>query len=177
MLDRLTYRQKFFGVMGIVLLLAVLSWWRGIGPTLDLRGQCSKMEWELDSTKASGDELQMTRMELDQLNAMLGSELESIEEINRGIMHFIGDRVDSLQLVLTDFPPVHEALQNQYKIYTHQAEVEGSFESILRLIYEFEDRFPLARICGVKLHTKEEFRTHQKKLYGIIYVQNIRRQG
>jgi hypothetical protein len=177
MLDRLTYRQKFFGVMGIVLLLAVLSWWRGIGPTLDIRNQCAKMEWELDSSKATGEEIQIIRMELDQMNAMLGSEKESIEEINRGIMHFIGDRVDSLQLVLTDFPPVHEALQNQYKIYTHQAEVEGSYASILGLIYQFELRFPLARICGVKLQTREEFRSHQKKLYGVIYVQNVRRQG
>lgn len=157
-----------------VFLLSLLTWFNGISKTLNLKSECSRMEYILDSTDASNSDIESIRAKIENYNDILGSETEKIEEINRGIMNFIGGQLEPLNLTLTEFPPVHEFVQNQYVIYTHQAEVEGSFANTLKLIYELETKFKLAKICGLKIHTKEDYATHRKKLYALIYVQNIR---
>lgn len=174
MLDKMSHKKKFFTVTGFTLLLAVFAFYRSILPTFTTISECNKKEMELDSTKASSGELQSVKAELEQLNALVGSETQSIEEINRGLVDFIGENAAG-GLRLTGFPPVHDYIQNQFTIYTHQAEVEGNFASILELVYTMEKDFSSAKVCAVKFHSKEDFKTKRKHLYGTIYVQNIRR--
>jgi len=172
MLDKLSHKKKFFAITGITLLLALFSFYRSVMPTFKTISDCTKKELELDSTKASSGELQSVKAELEQLNELVGSENQSIEQINRGIVDFIGKNASG-NLKLTDFPPVHNYMQNQFTIYTHQPEVEGSFTSIVQLVYAMEKDFEAAKVCALKFHSKEDFKTKRKHLYGTIYVQNI----
>ncbi|HAA01005.1 MAG TPA: hypothetical protein DCD96_05105 [Flavobacteriales bacterium] len=176
-MGKLNYKRKFLAVAVLVPVLALLSWFRLIDPTLELKGQCRSMEQSLDSSKGYETDYLLLRNELDQLNQMLGKEAGSVEEINRGIVEFVSKNSDELNISLTEFPAVHSFQKNQYRIFTHQAEIEGSYMAILRLVYKMEREFNLARICSIRFVTRQDKIKKVKKLYGIIYVQNIHRLG
>lgn len=176
-MDKLSNKTKFLAVMMLSLLLAVLAFYRSVGPTIELMQQCRSMQKELDSTKVSGEELRLLQQELAQLNILVSSDNKNVDEINRGIVNFIGESTSDLNIHLVDFPSVHNFHDNDYEIFTHQAVVEGDFIPLLELIYRFEFHFEGARVCAVRFYTKEEFRTKQKHLYTMIYIQNIKKHA
>lgn len=163
--------------MIIAVVLVMISWLRAINPTLNIMSQCTLLQQELDSSKGGDQELQFVKIELAQINQMIGSEKLSTDEINRGIVDFISKKSSKLGIILNEFPSVHHQIVNEYSIYTYQAIIQGSFKHLLQLIYDMEYEYTGAHICAIRFYTVEEFRTKIKKLYSVIYIQNIKKNA
>ena len=67
---------------------------------------------------------------------------------------------------------VHEASDNKFLIYSNQLTMEGTFEELLKVVYDFEKKFKYSRVVNINFFKKKDYRTRRTKLYAKIIFQN-----
>lgn len=80
---------------------------------------------------------------------------------------------ETYDIRLDYFHPEQRHAQNDYEVITNKLEVEGTYQSIVKLIYHLEQEQKMGHIASCNFEKKEERRTKRKYLKADIYIQNI----
>jgi len=170
MFENLTYKQKFLALLAIAVLLGLAAYKRSFKLTIDAYNEYHELSEQLYEIKSSSSTVQELDTEIRFLDNLLGKENMESVLVQQEILNFVTNKSTGVNVF--DVAEVHEASDNKFIIHTNQLIIEGSFEELLKIIYEFEKKFPYSRVVNTSFFKKKDFKTRRIKLYAKIIFQN-----
>lgn len=174
MFANLTYRLKFIllGVGFVVFLL--ISHNLAFKKTFRLKKQCKEIEARLEQSKNAPQQIAIIKSKLEEIDRKVGG--KSIDQIN--LEELIIEHISSFSkrnnLVLKEYPGIHNYNQQDYTTETCKLIVEGSFIKLLKLAYGIEQNFSYGKVSSLNFYTEKNYKTKKVELLLEIYVQNIK---
>ena len=170
MFENLTYKQRFVALLAIGVLLGFAAYKRSFKLTLDAYDEYSTLSGKLNEIKSSSNTIQELDAEIRYFDNLLGKENMESVLVQQEILNFVTNKSNSVTVV--DLSEVHEVTDNEFVIDTNQLTLEGDFEKLLKMVYEFEKEFPYSRVVNTSFFKKKDFKTKRVKLYAKIIFQN-----
>ncbi|NQY30184.1 MAG: hypothetical protein HRT69_12030 [Flavobacteriaceae bacterium] len=170
MFENLTYKQKFLVIIAISVLLGFTAYKRSFKLTIDAYNEYYELSEQLFEINSSSSTVQELDIEIRFLDNLLGEENMESVLVQQEILNFVTNKSKSVNVF--DVAEVHEASDNKFIIHTNQLTIEGSFEELLKIVYQFEKEFPYSRVVNTSFFKKKDFKTRRIKLYAKIIFQN-----
>jgi hypothetical protein len=170
MFENLTYKQKFMALIAILVLLGVAAYKRSFKLTFDAYNEYHELSNQLSEINSSSNSIEALDNEINYLDNLLGKDdMESVL-VQQEILNFVTNK--SKAVAIFDLAEVHEASDNEFIINTNQLTIEGDFENLLEIVYDFEKEFLYSRVVSTSFFKKKDFKTRRIKLYAKIIFQN-----
>ena len=174
MFDKLTYKQKNYGLLVLFLLMLMVSYKRSFVLTLNAMDELTSQESQKQSAESAQQSIEMLQLSIAQLNQSIGrSDLEP-DKVNQEILSTISRFAMSHEVNLQKLEATHIFQTVDFTIFSNLISVEGSFNGILQLIYYMENEFDYARLTNVDLYTQTDLSTKKTKLYAKLLFQHYR---
>ncbi len=138
--------------------------------TLDSKRKLDLVEEKLANTNQSNDELFGLQNEVKRLDNIIGGNNLKPELVQPNILDFITKQ--DMETNVVSIEDVHLYLDSEFKIYSNQIIVEGTFNNLVRLLYDIEKQYKESRIVSTRLYSKKNYQTNTTKLYLKIILQN-----
>jgi len=151
MFDNYSYKKKCIALVLIFIMLSVTAYKRSFKNLFDTIQEHEKLvqkskEYGIKSKNVGG-----LMKEIAILDNMLGKEGISKEEVQQGIVSFVGLRHQDVSI--HDLQPIHSFVDGNFKIITNQLDITGSVNQLLETSYDFEKNFKLSRVVSMSFYT------------------------
>jgi len=176
MLNKLTYRKKIYLLLTGFVVFLFIAYSLSIKSTFELASQCSVYEEQLEFVKDAPLKIAALQKEIDIKEQILGRS-NAGDEFQENLLKQITGFCQKNQLILREYPQVHNYIQQEYNIETNEIVIEGQFIKLLKLLYALEQEYKLGKVVSAKFMSKKDFKTNQMKLTLTIYVQNIKKEN
>jgi hypothetical protein len=174
MFANLTYRLKFILLAAGFVLFLIVSYNLAFKKTFRLKSECTEIEARLEQSKNAPQQIAMIKAKLEEIDRKVGG--KSIDQIN--LEELIIEHISSFcklnDLVLKEYPGIHNYSQQDYTTETCKLTVEGSFIKLLKLAYGIEQDFSYGKVSSLNFYTEKNYKTKKVELLLEIYVQNIK---
>lgn len=170
MFKNLTYKQKFFVVIGGFILLFMASYKKTYKHTLTAKKELSLVKEKLSSNESSLNELYHLKTEIGKLEKTIGGQTKNPEYVQQELLNFISNNEFNVNIV--SIADVHLFSDNDFLIYSNQIEIEGHYTDLLETLYKIEKKFDNSRVVSTQMYSKKNYRTKTKTLYSKIILQN-----
>lgn len=176
MFDRFTYRQKNYGLLILVVIMAIVSYKRSFVISMSLQSEIDIQELrKLDAQTAESD-LDLLYIQINQLNKNIGKSDLKPEKVQQEILRTITEFSTENSIRLNQLQATHDFETMDFNIYSNLVSVKGSFNGILSLIYYMENEFDYARLTNVSLYIEQNLTTKKTELYASILFQHYRQK-
>lgn len=174
MFSNLTYRLKLIILGVVILVFLIVSYNLALKKTFGLKSQCKEIEARLEQSKNAPQQIAIIKSKLEEINLKAGD--KSIDQINLEelIIEHISSYSKQNNLVLKEYPGIHNYSQQDYTTETCKLTVEGSFIKLLKLAYGIEQNFSYGKVSSLNFNTEKNYKTKKVELLLEIYVQNIK---
>ena len=172
MFDRLTYKQKNYGLLLLFILLAMVSYKRSFVLTLNLGKEIDQQELQKAGIQQSGKKIELLNLEIQQINNNLGKTDEMPDKVQQELLQKISNFPSGYDVTIEAFNNTHLFESVDYKILTNEVLLEGNFNGLLKAIYKLEKEFEYARIINTDIYKTKEYGEKQSKLYAKILFQH-----
>jgi hypothetical protein len=180
MFNKLTYRQKNYGLLALLVLMLMVSYKRSFVLTLNALTELENQEHQLVSAQNAQKTIDGLRISINQLNKSIGRSDMEPDKVNQEILGVISSFSNDNQVRLHQLEATHEFQTVDFTIFSNLIAVEGNFNSILSLVYFMENQFEYARLTNVSLYTEKEAAAglsggkRKTTLYGKLLFQHYR---
>ena len=174
MINKLTYKTKIiYLAIGFVVFL-FLSFKLAINKTISIKLQCTEIEKQMEQLKTAPQQISLIKSKLDAIDAQVGD--KRIDQINLEelIIEHISTFCKYNNLVLKEYPGIHQFKQQNYLTETCKLTIEGGFIKLLRLANDIERNFSYGKVSSLNFYLQKNFSTKKNELLMEIYVQNIK---
>lgn len=170
--SKYTFRQKNFALLIIFGLLLMVTYKRALNPTLeslDLRSELTEKRMEAQLSLST---LKIKRIELSNVNKLIGQEGVTTEKVQQGLLSFHTSRSqDGVNVSQIDEPYYY--IHPDFYIYTNQVTLKGDFHSLHKFIFDLETEFDLARVVSIKYYIEKNYIDSREELYATLLLQNF----
>lgn len=174
MFDKLTYRQKNYGLLALFIIMLMVSYKRSFVLTLNALDELKNQEVQAQSAQTAQQSIEMLQISINQLNQNIGRSDIEPDKVNQEILSTISRFSQTSEVHLQRLEATHTFQTVDFTIFSNLISVEGSFNGILSLIYYLENNFQYARLTNVNLYTVNELTTKKTKLYAKLLFQHYR---
>lgn len=174
MFDKLTYKQKNYGLLVLFVLMLMVSYKRSFVLTLNALDELDAQEMQLMSAQSAEESVALFEMSIAQLNHAIGRADLEPDKVNQEILSTISNYSLHHQVKLEKLEATHLFQTVDFSIYSNLILVEGNFNSILSLIYYMENEFEYARLTSVHVFSEQDIQTKKTKLYAKLLFQHYR---
>ena len=151
MFEKFTYKQKLLGLIVFFIVLFAASRKRSYLLAINAVDQVQEIETKLNYIESSTQQASLSNNSFGGLLG-IGNQGRSAEDIQQGILKF-SSKLD--QVTVTGVREIHIAEKNGFIIFTNRLELEGNYNSLLKAIYEFEEKFTWAFITSLSFDGQE----------------------
>ncbi|MDO6758574.1 hypothetical protein Q4566_00060 [Tamlana sp. 2_MG-2023] len=169
MFTNLTYKQKLCGVGLLAVLLFFTANKRSFKVTKQAYIQSSKLEEKLNYINDSNSNVSDLQNELDLYDRIIGVQGVQPEDVQQSVLDFT---TEFINVDVFGMEEMHFSESNGFKIITNQLILEGDYNSLIEVIYEFEKKFEFSSIVSVSFQKEKEYLTRKNKLRVKIIFQN-----
>ena len=169
MFDKLTYKQKLIGLIVIAILLFVTANKRSFSVTKQAYHQVKDLKSKLSYVNETTASVSQMQAELQLYDKVIGVQGVEPEEIQQKILDF-STRFDAIKVYSIE--EIHVAEGNGFMIMTNQLTVEGSFNALSEMMYEFEKEFQFSNIVSMSFIKEKAYQTQREKLRAKVIFQN-----
>ncbi|WP_346882336.1 hypothetical protein [uncultured Algibacter sp.] len=170
MFKNLTYKQKFFAVIGGFVILFLASYKKTFKHVLSASHELNLVEKKLSNNQNAINELIYLKNEIVNLEKTIGGQTQNPEHIQQELLDFISK--NSLGVNIVSIEDVHLFSDNGFLIYTNQIELEGRYSNLVEILYDIEKKVKNSRVVSANIYSKKNYRTKTKTLYLKIILQN-----
>lgn len=170
---KINHQNKVFFLLAGTLLLLILSYFYAIKPSIDLYGENKKLQQKLSRVSTAPQQVKKYKGEIKSLNNQLGYVNKSGELSQDKILALIENFCREKNTYLTEYTQSILNTEKVYDIETNKIEITGTYNDIVKLIYEIEYKKGISKINSVQFEKRKEIKTKQNKLVATIYLQNI----
>ena len=168
-----SYQRKLVYLTLGSLVLIILMYTLALKRTFQLKKECKHLEQQLLVADDAPEQINSLKQKLVHIDQLIGANINENYVLKEQILNYSGTYCNKHNLVIKDFPAIHEYTQENYQVETSKIIIQGGFIDILKLIYLFETEYKIARVVSVDFHSEKNIRTKQKVLEADIYFQNI----
>lgn len=170
MFKNLTYKQKFYiSILGFVL-LSMAAYKKTFKHIIVAKDELNLVEEKLLTSNNSYNLINILKNEVTNLDFMIGGQSEHPELVQKKLLDFISESEFDVDIVAIE--DVHHSVDNGFKIFSNQLELEGTYESLVQILYDCEKNFMDSRIVSAQLYSKKNYRTNTKNLFLKLIFQN-----
>ncbi len=172
MFDKLTYKQKNYGLLLIFILLAMVSYKRSFILSINLNKEINQQELQKLDIQHSGKKKELLTLEIQQINKNLGKTDESSDKVQQELLREISDFPASYGLTIESINQTHLYTSVDYKILTNEVLIEGNFKGLVRAINHLERKFEYARIINTDIYKTKDHGDKKSKVYAKVLFQH-----
>lgn len=169
MFNQLTYKQKFFAVILIFVLLGLATYKKTYKQLFSANTELRHVEQKLSTAQGSYDQVIYLKNELNYLDAIIGGNNKA-EDVQQQLLDFIIK--SNIEVNVITISDVHIFEENEFNIVTNQIELSGNYEDLVSLLYKIEKEFNNSRVSNIEFYSKKNYRTNTKKLFLKITLHN-----
>ena len=170
MFDTLSYKKKFYAIIGISILLGFAAYKRSFKLTIETYKDYKATLEKQKKINNSNYGINNLDDEITYLDHLLGKGDMEAELVQQEILNFATN--STLNIKVESLSEIHEAQAGQFNVHSNQLIVKGSFENLLRLIYDYEKYFNHSRVINTRFFKKKNYKTKRESLYAKILFQN-----
>lgn len=146
MFKNLKYRHKIIGLVLLFVILFAAARKRSYLLAIHAIDQVEEIEKKLNYIEISTQQASLLNYEDKQIST-IGNLGKTAEEIQQGILGFSSQ---FNEVRVTGVDKMHKAEKNGFGIITNRLEMRGDYNSLLKVIYGFEQNFNWAYITNVE---------------------------
>ena len=170
MFNNLTYKQKFLATLLGFVLLFMASYKKTLKHTLTAKKQLHNVEAKLLDINSSYSDIYALKNEVKVLDNIIGGYTLDPGQVQQKILDFITKKNSDTNVVSIE--DVHLYNNKEFLVYTNQIELEGSYDSLIKMLYEIEKKLKDSKVVSSEMYSKKEYRTNTTKLFLKIILQN-----
>lgn len=168
MFNKMSYKNKFFGVVVALILLSIVSYKRVFKATYEIKIVLNELNQKLEMTKGSSNNIKLLSEKVDALDKLIGKAVEP-----KLVQHFLIDFVSKhSKITIEQIEETHQSIDDSFIIYTNQMVLQGNYNDLVKAVYAFEKEFETSKIVGVRFYTKKSYRKKQQQLFVKLIFQN-----
>lgn len=172
--SKITYKLRYRLLLLAVSVMAALVFRFGVFKTISafrFKNELHDRSLEIGNAPERISSLQLQIAEFETL--ISGNPNDTTETRNK-IMNVTSRFCIENGLTLSGFLPPVESDRGNFIIETNILELEGSYNSLLQMVYNLEKVWKPGKIVSVKYFTTEELKTKTVKLYADVYIQKVK---
>ena len=175
MFENLTYKRKnlLLGVAAVLLVFIVYS--LGVSKTIKAYHDYSDAKARMEMAQNAPLMAAQLERELILMDAKMGTTKAFKQNTAETLLNLITNYCQSNHAVLREFPRTTIDMQGDLTIETNQFVLEGNFATILKLIYNLEQKNKIGKVASVKYQLKKDFKTKEMVLTASVFIQNIKK--
>ena len=174
MLDKLLYKNKFFLLLGLSLLFAVIAYSLAFKKTFKLKDEYKKVKSQLEIVDKAPQEIARHEKKLMEYNSLLDIDLSEDKDAQEILLEQISTYCQAHKMILKEMPQIHISTDQGYEVWTNTVVIGGNFLQLLKLLNNMEKQKVFGTISSVKFQSEENFRTRRRYLTMTLYIQNIK---
>lgn len=172
MFDKITYRQKNYGLLIVFILLAMVSYKRSFVLTLNISSEISNQEIQKKDILNSSNRLKVLSSDISRINASLGKTDQTSDKVRQELLKEISAMQKDLTVRIETFENPHLFSSMDYKILSHEVLLEGDYRSLVKCINMLENKFIYARIINAKIFKTKSYGDLKSKIYAKLLFQH-----
>ncbi|MDO5981439.1 hypothetical protein [Flavivirga spongiicola] len=138
--------------------------------TLAAKKELNHVKQKLANTDHSFNSLYTLKNDIKVLDKLIGGRSLNPIHVQQKILDFISKT--DLIINIVSIEDVHVFADKEFLIYSNQIEIEGTYEALIKLLYETEKNFKDSRVVSSEFYSKKNYRTNKQTLYLKIILQN-----
>ncbi|PXX95184.1 hypothetical protein DF185_22665 [Marinifilum breve] len=170
--NNFTYQSKMKLLPIVLVLVFLLVYSLTVSNTIDLSKQVKQLENQVEKLGDAPLQVQILKKRLEEIEERIGNHSGTITQ--EDIFDELSIYCKRNGLTMREFPVPHEVSKDDYKLQTHQVELEGSFKNLLKLLYFLEQETYLGKVAATKFLLKEDKRIREEYLSLTIFLQTVR---
>lgn len=172
----MTYKKKNRLLIGVAVLLIFIIYTFAIKKTLLAKNDCTNTEKQMLIAENAPMLASQLEKELKQMDARIGT--DSLKDKNSGqaLLELVANYCQTNQAVLREFPATTVTEQEKLIVETNLFIVQGSFSTLINLIYQLEQKSKLGKVASVHYQLKKDLKSKDMMLTATTYLQNVKKK-
>jgi len=172
----MTFKKKNQLLIVVAILLVFMIYNFALKKTLLAHSDCTVAEEQILLARNAPAMASQLEKELLQMDAKIGT--DSVKNKNSGqeLLGLVTNYCQNNQAVLREFPETTITGQEKLTIETNLFIVEGSFSSLISLVYLLEQKAKIGKVSGVHYQLKKDLKSKELVLTATIYLQNVKKK-
>ena len=172
----MTYKKKNQLLIAVAILLVLVIYNFAIKKTLQAKSDCSVAEEQITLAANAPAMASQLEKELMLMDAKIGSDSLKGKNSVQELLELITNYCQMNQLVLREFPETTALEQEKLTVETNMFIVEGSFSSLVNLVYILEQKSKLGKVASAHYQLKKDLKSKDMVLTATIYLQNVKKK-
>ena len=168
--DKYSYKKKNYALIVIAVLLLAVVWKRSGLITLDLMQAKTELGEKIELAKYADQNIKLRYKEINVLNAFLGKENSTVDEVQQGFLNFFNRETKQLEIVQLD--EVLNFAHPDFSINTHRIVLSGNYNETIKFIYKLEKEFKLAKLLALEFESERDRMSDKVSLHTVLLIQN-----
>ncbi len=175
MFKTIPYKKKFIVVLLGFVVLLLASYKKNFKNIFEARKQLNTITNKLNTVDDSSNQIFFLKNEIAQLNDLIGGQTKEPELVQQLILDFITNV--NLDINIHDIEDTHIFNDDDFTIYTNVLQIEGDYNTLLKLLYNIEKDFSASKVVSSEFYTEKNYRTNSKKLFLKLILQNYEKNN
>lgn len=150
MFNQYSYRFKFKFLIFFFVILSIAAYRRSFGNLITLFNEHRELNAKKEKISSQKPNVNTLKNQIASLDKLIGKEGVEKEKIQQEIIDFLV--TNGSEISIYDLQPIHELIQEDYKIYTFQLDLIGNYNRLLSLTNNFEKQFEFSKIVSLKFY-------------------------
>lgn len=163
------YKQKYQLLLGGIVVFALIAYVLAFGKTWTAYQATTSIEKQLSSAEHAWQQIGAYKQQLKQLEKAQGNESFTQNSLFQKVTSFCQEH----QLAIQEMPESIVYQEEDMEILYNPIKVEGSFISMIKLLYNIEQEEKLGRVVGAEFKLTKNYQSRKKELTAHIHLQNI----
>lgn len=173
MFTNLTYKVKFFILIGVTILLSIVSYKMSFKKMLDTKKTIREVDAKLEKVSSADVDVDILTQKISFLDKQIGSTTD-VELVPHLLIDFIST---FSKVKIFKIKEVHHATDNNFNIYTNQIVLQGNYNDLMSVLFAIEKEVSDSRIVNVEFYKEKDHRVRKHKLYLKLTFQNYEKNN
>lgn len=151
MFEQYPYKLKFKILIVLFVMLSIAAYRRSFSALIDVIKENRQLTEKVELMSKKTKNISQLKSEIAGLDKMIGKEGISKEKVQQGIVNFLLE--NSTNVSINNMQSIHEYSDANYRIFTYQLDLIGSFNQLIKTAYTFEREFEYSKIVSTSFYT------------------------
>lgn len=151
MFEQYPYKLKFKILIVLFVMLSIAAYRRSFSALIDVIKENRQLTEKVELMGKKTKNISQLKSEIAGLDKMIGKEGISKEKVQQGIVNFLLE--NSTNVSINNMQSIHEYSDANYRIFTYQIDLIGSFNQLIKTAYTFEREFEYSKIVSTSFYT------------------------
>jgi len=169
----MNYKQKYQLLLGGIGLFLIIAYYLAFGKTWAAYQISNQLQEQLSSAGQAWQQIEGYERQLKQLESEQNNQFFTQNYLFQKVTTFCQEN----KLAIQEMPESIVYEQQDVEILHNPIKVEGTFVSMVQLLYHLEQKEQLGRIVFVEFNLEKNYQSRQPELTANIHLQNIQNKA